>query len=36
MPFAHVKDALVVKGGGHFMVHDRAAEVEGLVLAALH
>jgi pimeloyl-ACP methyl ester carboxylesterase len=35
MPLAFIKDAQVVEGGSHFMVHDSAAEVSALLHKAL-
>lgn len=35
MPIAHIKDAQVIKGGGHFMVFNRPAEVGRALQAAL-
>lgn len=35
MPITHIDAATVIKGGGHFMVFNRAAEVASAILAAL-
>jgi pimeloyl-ACP methyl ester carboxylesterase len=35
MPIAHIKGAEVIKGGGHFMVFNRAAEVASAIRKAL-
>ncbi|MBL7964197.1 MAG: alpha/beta hydrolase [Flavobacteriales bacterium] len=36
MPLAHIDRPVVVKGGGHFMVFDRATEVQTHLIRALH